>query len=74
MPEARRIGTLWTPAELNSEYYLRLLQEAAVAFLIDEVFTLWGVMLSGEVKYRGERFDDVGKLTVTEGRVKNTRW
>jgi putative ABC transport system substrate-binding protein len=29
LPEARRIGTLWTPAELNSEYYLRLLQEAA---------------------------------------------
>ncbi|MBN2408824.1 MAG: ABC transporter substrate-binding protein [Candidatus Aminicenantes bacterium] len=29
LPGAKRIGTLWTPAELNSEYYLRLLQEGA---------------------------------------------
>ncbi len=29
LPEAKRIGTLWTPAELNSEYYLRVLQEGA---------------------------------------------
>jgi putative tryptophan/tyrosine transport system substrate-binding protein len=29
MPGARRIGTLWTPAELNSEYYLRLARETA---------------------------------------------
>lgn len=29
LPSARRIGTIWTPAELNSEYYLRLLREGA---------------------------------------------
>jgi len=29
LPKARRIGTIWTPAELNSEYYLRLLREGA---------------------------------------------
>ena len=29
IPGARRIGTLWTPAELNSEFYLRLAREAA---------------------------------------------
>jgi putative ABC transport system substrate-binding protein len=29
LPGARRIGTIWTPAELNSEYYLQLLREEA---------------------------------------------
>jgi putative tryptophan/tyrosine transport system substrate-binding protein len=29
LPGARRIGTIWTPAELNSEYYLRVLREGA---------------------------------------------
>lgn len=29
MPGARRVGTLWTPAELNSEYYLRVARESA---------------------------------------------
>ena len=29
VPGAKRIGTLWTPSELNSEYYLRLAQEGA---------------------------------------------
>ncbi len=29
MPEAVRIGTLWTPSELNSEYYLELARESA---------------------------------------------
>jgi len=29
LPGARRIGTIWTPAELNSEYYLQLLREGA---------------------------------------------
>jgi putative ABC transport system substrate-binding protein len=28
-PSARRIGTLWTPSEVNSEYYLSLAREAA---------------------------------------------
>ena len=29
LPRARRIGTLWTPSELNSEYYLELARAAA---------------------------------------------
>jgi putative ABC transport system substrate-binding protein len=29
LPQAKRIGTLWTPSELNSEYYLQLAQAAA---------------------------------------------
>jgi putative ABC transport system substrate-binding protein len=29
LPSARRIGTIWTPSELNSEYYLQLLREGA---------------------------------------------
>jgi putative ABC transport system substrate-binding protein len=29
LPRARRIGTLWTPAELNSEYYLKVARQRA---------------------------------------------
>ena len=29
LPLARRVGTLWTPSELNSEYYLELARAAA---------------------------------------------
>lgn len=29
LPRAQRIGTLWTPSELNSEYYLQVAREAA---------------------------------------------
>jgi putative ABC transport system substrate-binding protein len=29
LPEARRVGTLWTPSEINSEYYLQLAREGA---------------------------------------------
>lgn len=29
LPQARRVGTLWTPSELNSEFYLELLKEKA---------------------------------------------
>jgi len=29
LPAVRRVGTLWTPSELNSEYYLGLLRAAA---------------------------------------------
>jgi putative ABC transport system substrate-binding protein len=29
LPAARKIGTIWTPSELNSEFYLRLLREGA---------------------------------------------
>ncbi|MCX7974573.1 MAG: ABC transporter substrate-binding protein [Candidatus Aminicenantes bacterium] len=30
LPTARRVGTLWTPSELNSEYYFQLAREAAI--------------------------------------------
>lgn len=29
LPAARKIGTIWTPSEINSEYYLELMMEAA---------------------------------------------
>jgi len=29
LPQAKRIGTLWTPSEINSEYYLELARQAA---------------------------------------------
>ncbi|MBC8460107.1 MAG: ABC transporter substrate-binding protein [Deltaproteobacteria bacterium] len=29
LPEAKVIGTIWTPAELNSEYYMKMQKEAA---------------------------------------------
>lgn len=29
LPHAKRVGTLWTPSELNSEYYLQLVREGA---------------------------------------------
>ncbi len=31
LPESSKIGTLWTPSELNSEYYLELTRESAAA-------------------------------------------
>jgi putative ABC transport system substrate-binding protein len=31
LPRARRIGTLWTPSELNSEYYLGLARSASAS-------------------------------------------
>jgi putative tryptophan/tyrosine transport system substrate-binding protein len=37
IPGARKIGTIWTPAELNSEYYLRLLREGAAEWGFDVV-------------------------------------
>lgn len=32
VPQAKRLGTLWTPAELNSEYYLNLVRKGAEKF------------------------------------------
>ncbi len=29
LPQVKKVGTLWTPSELNSEYYLGLVQEGA---------------------------------------------
>ena len=52
LPEAKRIGTLWTPAELNSEYYLRTLREGA-ADLGLEVIAL-PVSNSNEVLLSGQ--------------------
>ena len=37
MPGARRIGTLWTPAEVNSEYYFELLQDAATELDVEVI-------------------------------------
>lgn len=37
IPEAERIGTLWTPSELNSNYYLELAREGAEELGLDIV-------------------------------------
>lgn len=43
LPKARRIGSLWTPAEINSEYYLDLARAAAAEL----GFELVAVPISG---------------------------
>ncbi len=37
LPGARRIGTLWTPSEVNSEFYLDLAREAAAELSLEIV-------------------------------------
>ena len=37
LPKARRLGTLWTPSEVNSEYYLQLARDAAAEIGLDIV-------------------------------------
>jgi putative ABC transport system substrate-binding protein len=37
LPSAKRLGTLWTPTEVNSEYYLELARDAASEFGLDVV-------------------------------------
>lgn len=53
LPGARRVGTLWTPAELNSEYYLQILREAAAEFGFEVVATpvanIHAVLLAGQM-------------------------
>ncbi len=39
LPAARKIGTLWTPAEINSEYYLGLARDAARRLGIEIIAT-----------------------------------
>ncbi len=37
LPKARRVGSLWTPSEINSEYYLDLARESAAELGFDMV-------------------------------------
>lgn len=37
LPRAKRIGTLWTPSEINSEYYLELIKQAARSLKLEIV-------------------------------------
>ncbi len=37
LPQAKRIGTLWTPSELNSEYYLQVTREGAAELGLEVV-------------------------------------
>ncbi len=37
LPQARRVGTLWTPSELNSEFYLQLARESAAELELEIV-------------------------------------
>jgi len=53
LPDAVRIGTIWTPSELNSEYYLRLLREGAAELGFEvvavPVSNISEVFLSGQM-------------------------
>jgi len=53
LPGARRIGTIWTPAELNSEYYLQLLRDGAgelgFEVIAVPVANVNEVLLSGQI-------------------------
>jgi putative ABC transport system substrate-binding protein len=53
LPGTGRIGTLWTPAELNSEYYLKVLREGAAELGFEvvaaPVANINAVLLSGQM-------------------------
>lgn len=53
LPKAKRIGTLWTPSELNSEYYLERTREGAAELGFDliavPVSNLSEVLLAAQV-------------------------
>ncbi|MDD8030715.1 MAG: ABC transporter substrate-binding protein [Acidobacteriota bacterium] len=36
-PEVKKIGTIWTPSEINSEYYLELMRESAIDYGLEIV-------------------------------------
>lgn len=37
MPHVRRVGTLWTPSELNSNYYLEMVRESAAEIGVEVI-------------------------------------
>lgn len=43
-------------------------------YIIDHFLEPWGYTLNGEVDYRGENFNDVGTITVTNNEVKVKPW
>ncbi len=53
LPGARRVGMLWTPSELNSEYYLNLAREAAAELGLEivsvPVSSSNGVLLAAQI-------------------------
>jgi putative ABC transport system substrate-binding protein len=53
LPNVRRIGTLWTPSELNSEYYLNLARGAAAELGLEivavPVSSTNGVLLAAQI-------------------------
>lgn len=65
----------WTPNEDGTQLewdggekfynYVEWLQ-----YLIENFFKPWGVQLNGEVEWRGEDWDDTGRISVSYNRVK----
>lgn len=43
--------------------------EEWLQLIIDDFLSEWGITLSGTVRYRGERFDDIGTITVDGDQV-----
>jgi len=41
-------------------------------YLIDNFFKPYNIILNGEVKFRGEEFDDIGQITIIDNEVSQT--
>jgi hypothetical protein len=45
-------------------YYVEWLE-----YLIQHFFKVWGYVINGEVKFRGEDFDDCGRIVVVDNKI-----
>jgi hypothetical protein len=61
-------GIEWNGAEKFYDYTEWL------EYLINHFLNVWGYTLNGEVEWRGERGDDVGKIYVKDNVVKTLSW
>jgi len=62
-PTANATGIEWDRCS-NFYDYVEWLQ-----YLIDHFLKPWGYTLTGTVRWRGEEFDDVGRITVTANAI-----
>jgi putative ABC transport system substrate-binding protein len=66
LPRARRVGTLWTPSEINSEYYLELARGAAAELGLEivavPVASASEVLLAAQVLIN-EKIDVIDQLS-----------
>lgn len=66
LPSVKRIGTLWTPSELNSEYYLEIYQEEArkLGFEVEAVpvTNKSEILLSAQILV-GKKIDAINQIS-----------